>query len=84
MVPLILNLHDSAALAPNKISPAPIVSETGWVPEPIWTLGNEKLSCLYYKSNHSLSLQIRKYLLKDLCSFVGARQLLTLQANKRK
>jgi hypothetical protein len=36
------NLHASAALAPKKVSSAPIVSEAGWAPEPIRTLGKEK------------------------------------------
>jgi len=43
------HLHASAALVPKSVSPAPIASEAVWAPKPIWTLGKEKLSCLYCK-----------------------------------
>jgi hypothetical protein len=36
--------HAPDALCPGKQPPAPIVQETGWVPEPIWTLWSREKS----------------------------------------
>jgi hypothetical protein len=37
--------HPGRALPPGKGPPVPIVQETGWAPEPVWTEAREEILC---------------------------------------
>jgi hypothetical protein len=45
-------LHDPAALTPEKELPVPIEYEAGWAPEPVWTQWRREESTYPYRHSN--------------------------------